>query len=87
MPVDGKMQCPTCKTVQGEGKIAEKKKKQKEVAVVNKADGENLPIIKADCTKCGNSKAYFWTLQTRGSDEPETRFFKCTKCEHTWREY
>ncbi|RJQ19012.1 hypothetical protein C4580_05525, partial [Candidatus Woesearchaeota archaeon] len=21
------------------------------------------------------------------ADEPATRFFKCTKCKHTWREY
>jgi len=25
--------------------------------------------------------------QTRGSDEPETRIFECTKCGHKWREY
>ncbi|MBI2112883.1 transcription factor S, partial [Candidatus Woesearchaeota archaeon] len=25
--------------------------------------------------------------QTRGADEPETRFFRCTKCNYTWREY
>ena len=39
------------------------------------------------CEKCGNKAAYYWTQQTRGADEPETRFFKCTKCEYTWREY
>jgi len=48
---------------------------------------ETHPKIKADCNKCGNKEAYYWTQQTRGADEPETRFFKCTKCEHTWREY
>ena len=48
---------------------------------------ETLPKIKITCEKCGNNAAYYWTKQTRGADEPETRFFKCTKCSYTWREY
>ncbi len=48
---------------------------------------ETLPKIKAACDKCNNKVAYYWTQQTRGADEPETRFFRCTKCNHTWREY
>ncbi|MBR9683061.1 transcription factor S [Candidatus Woesearchaeota archaeon] len=48
---------------------------------------ETHPKIKADCQKCENKEAYYWTQQTRGADEPETRFFKCTKCSYTWREY
>jgi len=51
---------------------------------------ENLnvnPKIRIKCEKCDNDAAYFWTQQTRGADEPETRFFKCTKCNFTWREY
>ena len=45
------------------------------------------PKVKTRCEKCGHSVAYYWTQQTRGADEPETRFFKCVKCSHTWREY
>jgi len=26
-------------------------------------------------------------IQTRAADEPPTRFYRCTKCGHTWREY
>jgi len=48
---------------------------------------ETNPKIKANCEKCGNKVAYYWTRQTRGADEPETRFFRCTKCNYTWREY
>ena len=48
---------------------------------------ETHPKIKSNCEKCGNKIAYYWTQQTRGADEPETRFFKCTKCSYTWREY
>ncbi len=48
---------------------------------------ETLPKVKEDCGKCGNKLAYYWTLQTRSSDESETRFFECTKCSHRWRVY
>lgn len=48
---------------------------------------ETHPKVKIKCEKCGNNIAYYWTQQTRGADEPETRFFKCTKCNFTWREY
>ncbi len=39
------------------------------------------------CPKCGNREAYWWSIQTRSADEPMTLFFRCTKCNHTWREY
>jgi len=48
---------------------------------------ETNPKVKTTCEKCGNKIAYYWTRQTRGADEPETRFFKCTQCNYTWREY
>lgn len=48
---------------------------------------ESLPLIDAECRECGHNKAYFWVVQTRASDEPETKFFRCEKCRHTWRDY
>jgi|SRR3989344_9415271 len=48
---------------------------------------ETLPKTNEECKKCHNKEAYFWTVQTRSGDEAETRFFKCTKCMHTWRAY
>ena len=45
-------------------------------------DFENI-----DCPKCGKRKVISWMEQTRASDEPPTRFYKCTYCNHTWREY
>jgi transcription factor S len=48
---------------------------------------ETNPKIKAKCEKCGHNIAFYWTQQTRGADEPETRFFRCAKCNFTWREY
>ena len=44
-----------------------------------------FPTVKEECTSCGNKTAYWWTQQTLGEDEPETQFFRCTKCRHTWR--
>ena len=45
------------------------------------------PKVSVECPKCGNTEAYFWTVQTRSSDEASTQFFRCTRCGHTWREY
>ncbi|HEY7572171.1 MAG TPA: transcription factor S [Nitrososphaeraceae archaeon] len=46
-----------------------------------------LPTTAIDCTKCGNNTAYWWMLQTRSADEATTQFYRCTKCNHTWRNY
>ncbi|PUA32234.1 MAG: transcription factor S [Zestosphaera tikiterensis] len=47
-----------------------------------------LPKVKGVlCRKCGNDEAYYMIMQTRRADEPPTRFYKCTKCGYTWREY
>ncbi len=66
---------------------SEKLEEKKKIEVVSEKDAETFPIISEKCKKCGNQKAYFWTVQTRAGDESETKFFKCTKCKHTWREY
>lgn len=50
-------------------------------------DKEILPLVEAECPKCKHDKAYNWIIQTRAADEAPTRFFKCEKCKHTWREY
>jgi transcription factor S len=70
-------------------KTTEKIGKKREIAVVKEKDRDVHPIISEKCKKCGNDKAYFWTVQTRSGDEAETKFFKCIdiKCNHTWREY
>jgi transcription factor S len=57
----------------------------KEVELIEEI--ETKPLVDEHCEKCGHGKAYFWSMQTRAADEPETRFFKCEKCKHTWREY
>lgn len=59
----------------------------KDVEVVDRGDLQTLPMTDEKCGKCGHLKAYFWLVQTRAGDEPETKFLKCEKCEHTWRDY
>lgn len=68
-------------------KTSEKIKEKEIVGIISQKDSEIHPVIEEKCKKCSNKKVYFWTMQTRSSDEAETKFFKCTKCEHLWREY
>lgn len=60
---------------------------EEEDIVVLTDEKEVLPKTKIDCPKCENTEAYFWVVQTRSADEAPTRFHRCTKCRHTWREY
>jgi DNA-directed RNA polymerase subunit M len=46
-----------------------------------------LPTTKIECPKCGHNEAMWWFLQTRSGDEPATQFYRCVKCNHTWRSY
>ena len=59
------------------------------VTIIGKEEQKisTLPTIKVECPKCGNTLAYVWQVQTRGGDESSTQFFRCTKCNHTFREY
>ncbi len=58
-----------------------------DIPVIDSKNKVKLPTTKIECPKCGNDEAEWWTRQTRSSDEPETRFYRCTKCGYTWREY
>jgi DNA-directed RNA polymerase subunit M len=71
----------------GEAKIREAiKQEKKEIGVVEK-EIETLPVVKATCPHCKNEEAFNWEIQTRSPDEAATQFFRCKKCNHTWREY
>ena len=61
--------------------------KAEEIEIVTEGEEKTLPEIEMECPKCGNKKAAYWLVQTRSGDEAETKFYKCTKCKHTWREY
>jgi DNA-directed RNA polymerase subunit M len=82
--------CIKCNyTAKGKVKIesTEQLKEKQKTAVIKEKEGDVMPVTAANCPKCGHKEAYFWTSQTRSGDEAETRFFRCTKCKHTWREY
>ena len=81
--------CSKCgySSTQAKAVLSEKVKKDKRKMDVVEKEETPLPTTEADCSKCGNNKAYYWFLQTRASDEPETQFLKCTKCSHQWRNY
>ena len=88
---DGKAVCASCGAKSKKKikiKTSEKMEEREKIAVIKKDDNVN-PIVDMKCPKCKNKKAYFWTQQTRSSDESETKFYKCTnpKCEYSWRVY
>ncbi|MFT4343279.1 MAG: transcription factor S [Candidatus Woesearchaeota archaeon] len=67
--------------------VSEKIDEQKEIEVMNMQDKiDTLPVTEVECPKCGHDKARFWMMQTRSADEAETRFFRCEKCKHVWRD-
>ena len=68
-------------------KIKEKVEDKQEIAVMKEKEVDTLPTVEALCKKCKHTVAHFWTSQTRSSDEAETKFYRCVKCKHTWREY
>ena len=64
-------------------------KLQKSITIITKEDQKisTLPTLKIKCPKCENKKVYVWQVQTRSGDEAATQFMRCTKCDHTFREY
>ncbi|HLN44720.1 MAG TPA: transcription factor S [Candidatus Sulfotelmatobacter sp.] len=58
------------------------------VAVIGEEEQKlrTLPTVRVTCPRCENHIAYVWQVQTRGSDESSTQFFRCTKCNYTFRE-
>lgn len=81
--------CNKCgyKTKKEGSNIVVSKQEKKEVTLIeDKEKGKVLPKTKIKCPKCENNEAYWILRQMRGSDEPESRFYTCTKCGHKWRE-
>ena len=90
---DSGLKCPKCDYIEGGSSSESTKKVQEEEEVsefnvLDESEGkETLPTIKIDCEKCGHNEAVWWMLQTRSADEPTTQFYRCTKCNFTWRNY
>lgn len=92
-PAGGKLACRKCgTTMEGSPEAAaaartRSLKEEKERLVVDANAPEVLPRTRIGCPKCGFNEAYWMIQQTRGSDEPMTRFYICVRCGHRWREY
>jgi DNA-directed RNA polymerase subunit M len=87
---DGGAVCASCgKKLSKKPKIeaSEKIGEKSSVAIINEKAATTYPEVEIECPQCKNKKAYFWTMQTRAADESETKFYKCTKCNYTWRKY
>ena len=78
--------CGYTKNDAEEVKIKEElKKEEKDTGVIDE-NQSHLPEIEVTCPECGHDVAVYWTQQMRAGDEPETKFMKCKKCQHTWRD-
>jgi DNA-directed RNA polymerase subunit M len=88
-PKNGILICSKCgfkKTISGKSIVVSEQKK-KEVTIIEDKDKTNvLPKTNIKCPKCANNEAFWVLRQMRGSDEPESRFYTCTKCGYKWRE-
>ena len=83
------IKCSKCNYKESKNKtimITEKIKSKAKINIIDK-NIETLPKTQADCPKCAHNQAYYWLVQTRSTDEPETQFFRCVKCDHQWRNY
>ena len=74
---------------EGSTVIGEKIKQESEdVKVVKEEDNYvQYPKTNIECPECGHNEAYWYMQQTRGADEPQTKFYSCVKCGNKWRDY
>lgn len=88
-PKEDSIICYKCgyKTKKQGSNVVVSKQEKKEITLIEDKEKSNvLPKTKIKCPKCENNEAYWILRQMRGSDEPESRFYTCTKCGHKWRE-
>ncbi len=89
----GQLKCRKCGYIR-KFEIKDQKESMKplvpnEITIVDDEDIKinTMPTIQIKCPKCEHNLAFWWLRQLRAADESEVRFFRCTKCEHTWRQY
>ncbi len=88
----GQMKCRKCgciREITAEHKLKKTDKRlEKEITIVDDQDQvSTMPTTTVQCPDCGNMTAIWWLRQLRSADESEVRFFRCTACSKTWREY
>lgn len=88
-PKDGKFICKNCgeevepEIVEMDGSV-NTKAETRELRVDDEKNVATLPKTRIMCDKCGNTEAYYYMRQNRSADEPETIFYRCTKCNYKW---
>lgn len=88
----GQLKCRKCgyirKICEDDQMSKTTKRSEKEIVIVeDEGTVRTLPTIAIKCPKCENNEAFWWLRQLRAADESEVRFFRCTACGHTWRQY
>ncbi|MDD1712941.1 MAG: transcription factor S [Methanoregulaceae archaeon] len=88
----GQLKCRKCgyirKICDDDQMVRTAQRSQREIVIVEDVDNiPTLPTIAIRCPKCEHNLAYWWLRQLRAADESEVRFFRCTECSHTWRQY
>ena len=91
---DGLLACSKCQFVKEKTVNITKEKPEdanSEFLVMDESDLDQAKGLEStvpiDCEKCHNKEGVSWTFQTRSADEPETKFYRCMKCNYTWRDY
>lgn len=86
-PKEGKLVCKRCQSEKEieSSIVAKALPKEQELKIIEEKE-ETLPKTRVECPECKNKEAYWVIKQIRGSDEPETKFYICTKCNYRWRE-
>ncbi len=90
IPKGGKSTCSCGYSEKSEGPtvIKEATRNSKKVEMGVASEQKSLPLAENEiCPKCQKKGAYYYFVQTRAADEPETRFLQCSHCKHSWREY
>jgi DNA-directed RNA polymerase subunit M len=89
----GQLKCRKCGFIRkidaADQMKTQKMRTENEITIVDDEDTQlkTMPTIQIKCPKCENNLAIWWLRQLRAADESEVRFFRCTKCDHTWRQY
>ena len=61
---------------------------QDRIMVIGKKEQKlrTVPTVRIECPRCGNNLAYARMVQIGGSEGSSPQFFRCTKCNYTFRE-
>ncbi|MCZ2845578.1 MAG: RPA12/RPB9/RPC11 RNA polymerase family protein [Candidatus Bathyarchaeota archaeon] len=47
---------------------------------------KTTPRFIIECPKCGNKRAYGWIVHLGSLEQSSTQFYRCTKCNYTFRD-